>query len=100
MQKEQRRFIANLTLPHNFQRSHAFLGRGDTPERIAPMPQGDEGFFKDGSRPNGVHFFAGSASPKESGIAMAHRGVGHLIDVFIPAFGTAGFVAPSSAFNE
>ena len=84
----------------DFQSRDAFLGRRGSPERIAPVAQGDSGFFVHRADSDRVLLFAVVTAPEEPGIAFPSIGGFHLIDILRLAMRTAWRTAPPLTLHE
>lgn len=82
-------------MPLDLQGRDAFLRRGRSPERVAPVPEFDSRFFVNCANPDRVLLFAVPAAPEITIISLAGLGIGHLVDIDATTVDTAGICAPT-----
>lgn len=83
----------------DLQGAHALLGRGGTPEGIAPVPKGDAAILIHGPRPDAELLLAAPTPPAVVFLAPAPSRL-HLVDVGIATVRASGVSFPPVPFQE
>ena len=98
--QEQGGLVANLALPLNLQCGNALLAGRGSPERVAPMAQGQSAFLVDRTNANRVLLFAIVTAPEKSFVAFARLGIAHLVNILGLAVRAAGRTIPALRLHE